>query len=148
MAILKSLKQKSKEFVFKSFSNDKEKESAVIVFNRFPMLDETFPIVETKNVIDSKLLQDFDNTEKAKTALIEMIIDNLMNNLSANRIDYKRFFSECVSHIDNLSYDGNEVKTVEQFFNVLPEEASYTIAYEAYIYAKESDIFSFTTKKN
>jgi hypothetical protein len=148
MAILKSLKQKSKEFVFKSFGNDKEKESAVIVFNRFPMLDETFPLGEAKNVIDSKLLQNFENTEKAKTALIEMIIDNLMNNISANRTDYKKLFSECVSHIDNLSYDGNEVKTVEQFFNVLPAEASYTIAQEAYLYAKELDVFSFTTKKN
>jgi hypothetical protein len=33
------------------------------------------------------------------------------------------------------------------FFNVLPEEAVYTIALESYLYAKESEQFTIEEKK-
>jgi hypothetical protein len=101
---LKSLKQKSKEFTFKSYDNDKSKNPAKIVFNRFPMPDESYPIAQAKNVLDSNIFKNFDNTEKAKENLVSHIIDTMINNITANRVDFKRFFNECVDRIDDLEY--------------------------------------------
>jgi len=147
MAVLKSLKLKSKEFTFKSFGNCEAEKPAVIVFSRFPLPDETFPIASQKNVLESNLMKNFDNTQKAKEALVELIINNLIDNITASRIDYKRFFTECVSHIDNLEYDGNKIETVKDFLERIPEEAFYQITSELYSYAKAVDEFSIEEKK-
>jgi hypothetical protein len=147
MAVLKSIKQKNKEFIFKSFDNQKSENPAKIIFNRFPLVDETFPLGNQKTILDSSIVKNFDNTQKSKEKLVEHIINTLVENITANRIDYKRFFSECVSHIEDLEYEGKEIKSVKDFIEFIPEEAFHTIAVECYIYAQESDRFSIEQKK-
>jgi len=147
MAVLKSVRQKEKEFIFKSFGNDKSENPAKIVFSRFPLPDESFPIASQKNVLESSVVKSFDNTQRAKEKLVEHIINTMIDNITANRIDYKRFFRDCVSHIENLEYDGKEVKTVKEFIDVVPGEAFFTIALEAYLYSKEQDTFTIEEKK-
>lgn len=147
MAILKSLKLKDKNFIFEAFGNNKSATPAKIVFNRFPLPDETFPIATQKNIWDNSILKNFDNTQTAKEKLVELIVDNLINNITANRIHYPKFFTECVSYIENLEYDGKTIQSVDDFFQLLPEEAWYTIALEVYLYAKENDTFTISEKK-
>lgn len=147
MAVLKSLKLKDKNFIFKSFGNNESGNPAKIIFNRYPLPDETYPVATAKNVYDNSIFKNFDNTQQAKERLIQMVVDNLINNISANRIDYLKFFNECVSHIENLEYDGKIIKSINDFFQLLPEEAWYTIAQEAYLYAKENDTFTISEKK-
>ena len=145
---LKSLKIKDKVFVFKSFENDLSENPAKIIFNRFPMIDEIFPVGNQKSVLDSNFVKEFSNTRQNQEKLVELIIDNIINNISNNRVDYRRFFDECVSHIENLEYDGKEIKTVKDFFEILPAEAAYKIAVEAYLYSKEVDLFESSEKKS
>lgn len=147
MAILKSIKQKSKEYIFKAFENNNAEIPAVIIFSRFPLADETFPIASQKNVLESSVIKNFDNTQKSKEKLVEHIINTMIENITANRIDYKRFFNECVERIDNLEYNGEKIGTVKDFIEKIPEEAFYKIALEAYLYAKEEDEFSIEEKK-
>jgi len=144
--VLKPLKQKSKEFIFKSFGNSEFSNPAKIIFSRFPMPDESFPIANQKSVMESSIVKDFENTVKAKEKLVEHIINVMIDNITANRINLKKFIEECVSHIENLEYDGKEIRTVKDFVE-LPEEAFYIIAYEAFIYSKDSDLFSIEEKK-
>jgi hypothetical protein len=146
MASLKALKLKNKEFIFKSFGNDKTENPAKVIFSRFPLPDETFPIASKQNVLESNLVKNFDNSDKAKEQLVEHIIDTLISNLTAQRVDYKKFFETCVSHIENLEYEGKEMKTISDFF-ALPEEAYYQIAMEAYLYSKDNDLFKIAEKK-
>lgn len=146
MAILKSLKQKNKEFIFTSYSNDKSENPAKIIFTRFPQPDETFPYANQKNVLESSIVKEFDNTAKAKEKLVEHIINIMIDNITANKINYKKFFEECVSHIENLEFDGKEIKTVKDFID-LPDEAFYTIAVETFLYSKENDLFTIEEKK-
>ena len=145
--ILKSLKQKSRDFIFKSFENMETDNPARIIFSRFPLPDESFPMGNQKNVLGSLVLRNLDNSPQSREALVDHIIENMIENISANRIDYKRFFGECVECIEELAYDGNNIKTVNDFFNILPEEAAFTIAMETYSYATESDSFTAEDKK-
>ena len=145
--ILKSLKQKEKNFIFKSFNNMESDEPAKIIFLRFPMPDENYPAGNQKQVLDSGIFKTLDDSPESREALVDHIINNMVDNLTANRIDYKRFFNECVERIENLTYDGNDIKTVEDFFKHLPEEAAFTIAMEAHEYAKEADMFTAEYKK-
>ena len=145
--VLKSLKQKSKDFIFKSFDNMESDNPARIVFTRFPMPDESFPAGNQKSVLDSGVFRTLDDNPESKEALIDHIIGNMIENISANRIDYKRFFGECVEGIEDLVYDGHDIKSADDFFKYLPDEASFTIAQEAYIYAKEADEFTADYKK-
>jgi hypothetical protein len=146
MAILKVLKQKNKEFIFTSFGNDKQDKPAKIIFNRFPMMDEQYPVANKKSVLESSIVKDFDNSAKAKEVLVEHIINSIIDNITAQRIDYKKFIEICISHIEDLEYDGKQIKTVKDFFS-LPEEAVYQIAMEAYLYSKDNDLFTIEQKK-
>ena len=147
MAILKSLKQKDKVYIFKSFENDKSDNPAKIIFNRFPLPDETFPTASQKNILDSTLIKNFDNTQKSKEKLVELVVNTIVDNITANRIDYRRFFNECISHIENLIYDNKDIKTIEEFFNSIPDEALFIIANEVYNYSKTNDEFTMEEKK-
>jgi hypothetical protein len=144
---LKSLNPKSKEFIFKSYGNNESEMPAKIIFSRFPQPDESFPIAQVKNVMDSNIVKDFDNTAKSKEILVSHIIDTMINNITANRVDFKRFFYECVTNIENLEYENSKIITVADFFQILPEEAAYTIALESYLYAKESEQCTIDEKK-
>ena len=145
--VLKSLKQKSRDFIFKSFDNMEADEPAKIVFSRFPLPDEQFPTADQKSVLDSSALRNLDDSPDAKEALVDHIINTMVSNITANRIDYKRFFNECVERIEDLTYDKTDIKTADDFFKHLPDEASFAIASEAYSYAKEADQFAAEYKK-
>jgi len=145
--ILKSLKQKSKSFIFKSFNNYESENPARIIFSRFPMPDEQFPMADQKSVLDSSAFKTLDDSHESKESLVDHIINNMVSNIMSNRIDYKRFFNECVEGIEDLTYDGKDIKTADDFFRHLPDEASFTIAQEAYLYAKEADQFTADYKK-
>jgi hypothetical protein len=146
MAVLKVLKQKDKEYIFNAFGNDKQDKPAKIIFNRFPMMDEQYPIASQKSVLETSIVKNFDNSAKAKEKLVECVINTLIDNISAQRIDYRKFFDTCVSHIEDLEYDGKQIKTVKDFFS-LPEDAVYQIAMEAYLYSKDNDLFEMNEKK-
>jgi hypothetical protein len=146
MAVLKPLKLKDKEYIFKAFGNNKQENPAKVIFNRFPMPDESYPIASQKGVLESDIVKNFDNSAKAKEQLVEHIINTIIDNITAQRVDYKKFFETCISHIEDLEYDGKEIKTVKDFFG-LPEGAIYQIALETYLYSKDNDVFEITQKK-
>jgi predicted enzyme involved in methoxymalonyl-ACP biosynthesis len=145
MAKLLSIRQKEKEYVLKVFDNEKNESPAKVIFKRFPLADENFPYADEKSVLES--FQDFDNSREARENLIKSIIDTIISNIAANRIDYKTFIKECVDRFDNLEYGGKAIKTVNDFFS-LPGEAVYKIARDCYFYSRTEDEFSFDTKKN
>jgi len=148
MAVLRSLKQKSREYVFTAFDNPESDRPAKIIFSRFPMPDEIYPTANQKQVLDSSFVKNFDNTAKSREALVDCVVNAMVENIASNRTDYRRFFGECVERIDDLSYDGREIKTVGDFFGILPGEAAHSIAAEAYLYAKETDVFTAAEKKS
>jgi len=146
MAVLKSVKQKEKEFIFKSFGNDKSENPAKVIFSRFPFSDEVFPYANQKNVLDSSIVKNFDNTAAAKEKLVEHIINSLVDNITANRTNYELFLKECVDHFENLVFDDKEIKTVEEFIG-LPQGAVQRIAQELFVYSKTEDEFTTEEKK-
>jgi len=141
MAILKSLKIKSKEFIFTSYENDKEEKPAKIIFKRFPIPGESFTSVNKKD-----LFEGVDITNISKRELQAKVADNILNsflhNLSAGNNDLKRFFDECVDSIANLEYEKSKIITVNDFWQVLPQDAAYTIAQEAFEYADKHEEFT------
>jgi hypothetical protein len=140
MAQFKTLKLKKKEYIFKSFGNDKIKNSGKAIFFRFPFTDELFPVASQKNILESSLIKDFDNSSKAKEKLVKHIIDGMIENISNNRFDYLKFLKECISHFENLQFDGKDIKSVEDFLT-LPQSAVEIIAKELYNYSKEEEKF-------
>jgi hypothetical protein len=66
MAVFKSLKVKEKSYIFKVFGNEKSDNPAKAIFRRFPLSDELFPVASQKNVLESSIVKDFDNTPEAK----------------------------------------------------------------------------------
>jgi len=146
MAILRSVKQKDREYIFKSFGNDKSENPAKVIFSRFPFLDEVFPYANQKNVLDSSIVKNFDNSLKAKEKLVEHIINSLVDNITANRINYELFLKECVESFENLIFNDKEIKTVRDFLE-LPQEAVQRIAQELFTYAKIEDEFTIEEKK-
>ena len=143
---IKSIRQKDKKYVFESFENDKHKELAVVYFKRFPLPDEMFPFGETKDLINPKEFIQASTSKKAQQDLLNKVMNNLINNIASQRVDYKRFLSECVERFENLEYEDNEIETVEQFAN-LPDEIVFVIATELYSYATTRDIFTSDEKK-
>jgi hypothetical protein len=146
MAVLRSIYQKDKAFIFKAFDNDKNDSPAKIVFKRFPFPDEVFPLASQKNVLESSVVKAFDNSPNAKEALVEHIINTMVENITANRINYNLFITECVDHFENLVFEDKEIKKIKDFLN-LPEFAVYKIAQEAYTYSKKEDTFTIEEKK-
>jgi len=146
MAKLLSIYEKDKAYVFKSFDNDKSESPAKVVFKRFPLSDELFPYANQKNVLESSIVKNFDNTEKTKETLVEHIIDVMIQNITANKINYELFLMECVEAIEDLIYDDKEIKTVGDFLS-LPQSAVHKIAQELYLYAMKEDEFTIEHKK-
>jgi hypothetical protein len=141
MAQFKSLRVKEKSYIFKVFGNEKSDNPAKAVFNRFPLQDELFPVASQKNVLESSLLQDFDNTAQAKEKLVKHIIDTMIENMTANRFDHEKFIKECIDHFEDFQYGEQEIKTVDDFLT-LPAEAVQKIAKDLYFYSKTEDEFT------
>jgi len=146
MAKLFSVKQKEKEYIFKSFDNDKCEKPAKVIFKKFPFADEIFPTANQKNILNSSIVKDFDNSQKSKEKLIGHIINSMIENISANRINYELFLNDCISHFEDLIYEEKQIESVKDFLS-LPQEAVYKIAQELYLYAKTEDEFSIEQKK-
>jgi hypothetical protein len=81
MAILKSIYQKEKNYIFKSFDNDKNDNPAKVIFKRFPFVEEIFPLATQKSVLESSFIKDYDNSQEAKESLVEHIIDTMISNI-------------------------------------------------------------------
>jgi len=146
MAKLLSIYQKDKTYIFNSFDNDKFENPAKVVFKRFPFPDEVFPLASQKNIMNSSVIKNFENTSNAKEQLIDYIINTLIENITANRFNHQLFLYECVSHFEDLIFDGKEIKTVQDFLN-MPQDAVYKITQELYSYSKLEDLFSIEDKK-
>jgi hypothetical protein len=146
MAVFKPLRQKDKTYIFKVFDNEKSDKPAKVVFNRFPLSDELFPLASQKNVLESAIVKDFDNTAEAKEKLVKHIIDVMIDNMTANRFDHIHFIKECVDHFEDFQYGDREIKTVEDFL-ILPPEAVQKIAKDLYFYSKIEDEFTMNEKK-
>jgi hypothetical protein len=141
MAKLRSLKPKSREYVFKAFGNDKDKVPAKVIFSRFPQPAESFVPVERKNLFDGIDAENI-GAKETQDAVSEKIIDTFMRNLQRGAVDYRRFFDECVDRVEHLEYEGHTVVTVSDFWQVLPPDAAYVIADELYRYAGEREEFT------
>jgi hypothetical protein len=141
MAILKSLRVKEKNYIFKVFGNEKSNNPAKAIFKRFPLSDELFPMASQKNILESSLLKDFDNSQSAKEKLVKHIIDVMIENISANVFNYQEFLKECIDHFDDFMYGDKEIKTVDDFLS-LPQESAFKIAKDLYFYAKIEDEFT------
>jgi hypothetical protein len=141
MAQFKSLRQKEKTYIFKVFGNEKSTNPAKAVFSRFPMSDELFPVASQKNILESSLIKDFDNTQETKEKLVKNIIDVMIENITANRFDHIKFIKECIDHFEDFTYGDKEIKTVDDFLT-LPQEAVQKIAKDLYFYSKIEDEFT------
>jgi hypothetical protein len=141
MAVLKPLRVKDKIYVFKVYGNEKSENPARAVFSRFPLSDETFPVASQKSILESGLLKDFDNTQKAKEQLVKHIIDVMVENISANVFDYQKFVKECISHFEDFQYGNKKIKSVDDFL-ALPQESTFKIAKDLYFYSKIEDEFT------
>jgi len=146
MSILKSIYQKEKTYIFKSFDNDKSENPAKVIFKRFPFADELFPIANQKNILESSLVKNFDNSQKSKEKLVEHIINIMIENITANRIDYELFLKECINNFEDLIFNEKEIKTINDFLE-LPQSAVHKIASELYLYSKIEDEFTIEEKK-
>ena len=145
---IKSIRQKSKRYVFEAFENDRQEEPAAAVFRRFPLPDEMFPMGETtKNLISPKEFIQSGTSKKAQQELLNKVVNNLIDNIASQRIDYRRFMLACVERFDDLEYEDREIATVEQFL-ALPDEIVYVVGVELYAYASTRDVFTADEKKN
>jgi hypothetical protein len=146
MANFKPLRQKEKDYIFKVFGNEKSKKPARAIFSRFPMQDELFPVGSQKNLLESDLLKDFENTQESKEKLVKNIIDGMIENISSNRFDSEKFLKECIERFEDFQYDKKEIKTVDDFLS-LPQEVIFKITKDLYFYSKIEDEFTFEEKK-
>jgi len=141
MARLKSLRLKAKVFVFTSYGNDKDKNPAKIIFNRFPFGNEMFAAIDKKSIFEGVELEKIKDKEVQKKAA-DNIVNNYIDNIMAGKVDYKQFFQECVDHFEDFEYERSKIITVNDFWQILPSEAANEIANEAYLYAIKKDEFS------
>jgi hypothetical protein len=141
MAQFKTLRQKEKEYIFKVFGNEKSSKPAKAVFSRFPLSDELFPLASQKNIMESSIINNLDNSKEAKEQLVKHIIDTMIENMTANRFDYIAFTKECIDHFEDFEYGDKKIKTVKDFLT-LPSEAVQKIAKDLYFYSKIEDEFT------
>ncbi|MCL2440479.1 MAG: hypothetical protein FWD14_01935 [Treponema sp.] len=146
MAILRSIYQKDKEYIFKSFDNNKNENPAKVIFKRFPFSDESFPVANQKSILESPIAKGFDNSQKSREQLVEHIIGVMIDNISANRINFELFIRECIEGFEQLVYNDKEIKTVSDFLE-LPQSAIQKIALELYLYSRTEDEFTTEEKK-
>ena len=141
MAKLKSLRLKNKEYIFKAYGNDKDERPAKIIFNRFPLVEEIFTQVDKKELFDGVDIGGVSKRElQAKIA--DKILGNFISNMYAGKTDYRLFFSECVDGLRDFEYEGLKITSADEFWRVLPQDAAFTIAKEAFEYASERDEFT------
>jgi hypothetical protein len=138
MAKLKSLRVKDKNFIFTSFGNDKEKRPARVVFARFPLIGESFVKVQQGGLLDDVDILKKEDRDKAAQKLVDRFIENMNNGIT----DHNRFIAECVDHFEDFEYGKSKIATPDDFFQILPSEAAYTIADELFKYAAERDSFT------
>jgi hypothetical protein len=141
MAKLRSVKLKSKEYVFKAFGNDREADPAKVVFSRFPQPGETFTLAGRDNLFEGVDMGNVGEKE-AQKIISEKIIGNFMRNLRAGTADYRRFFEQCVDRVESFEYEGHAIVTGDDFWRILPQDAAHAIASELYGYASERDEFA------
>ena len=146
MAKLLSIYQKDKTYIFKSFDNDKSENPAKVIFKRFPFSEELFPIANQKSILESSFVKNFDNSQKSKEKLVEHIINIMIENITANRVDYELFIKECISNFEDLIFNEKEIKTINDFLE-LPQSAVHKISQELYLYSKTDDEFTIEQKK-
>jgi hypothetical protein len=141
MSMLKSLRVKEKEYIFRVFGNEKSDNPAKVVFLRFPFTDELFPVASQKSIMESSVIKNFENTPEAKEQLVKYIIDIMVENMTANRFDYLNFIKECIDHFEDFMYGDKEIKTINDFLS-LPQSAVEIISKELYFYSKTEDEFT------
>jgi hypothetical protein len=141
MAKLKPLRLKEKEFVFKAYGNGEDKKPAKVIFKRFPALGEQFFSGEMGDVFEGVDLAALSGDE-AKKAAQDNLLKNYLKNVSSFNIDYRRFFQECVAGFKDFEYEDSKVETAGDFWRVLPPDAAYKIAEEAFGHASERDEFT------
>ena len=141
MAKIKSLRMKSKEYVFSAFENNKDENPAKIIFTRFPVLNETFTSIDKKDIFES-IDVDAISKRELQSKIADNIVESFLHNIRAGNTDYKRFFSECVDCFKDLEYGDAKIITVNDFWQILPPDAAFTIAQEAFEYASERDEFT------
>jgi hypothetical protein len=153
MALFKSLRVKSKTYVFEYAGNETLKEPARAVFARFPSPDEYFlrSGEDTRyNDIDFKKVGKKDTKEVGKlfTAFLNSYLTEAAGGVPGvfSRVDGAAFLRECVDHFENLYAEDEgearrEIKTVDEFLR-LPAEAVYDITRDLYNYARNRDRFT------
>jgi hypothetical protein len=150
MAVFKSLRVKSKEYVLKFGGNDKLKSPARAVFARFPQGGENFfkprHDIQYRDVNFSKVGEkDEKELEKLFNAFLSSWIDDKTAAAQWKKVDAAAFLKECVDHFENFfaAEDGGqrEVADVDGLLS-LPYEGWSEIARELYEYAREKDEFS------
>jgi hypothetical protein len=158
MAVFKSLRTKSKEYVFKVFGNENLENPAKAVFARFPLPDENFIKAGSDarfNDVDWEKVGKKDPKETTK--LFSVFINNYLSDMGSgfvpfSRVDYRAFLRECVDRFENLYSEEkgkgkkSEIKSVDDFL-ALPEAAVYEITRDLYAYAREKDDFSMGESK-
>jgi hypothetical protein len=147
MAVLRSITKKEKEYFFKAYGNNELKNPASVIFSRFPLPDEIFPFASQKSILESDEVKNFDNTLESREKLVESLVNQLVENITANRFDHERFLKETVDHFKNLIYEDKLIRKVEEFLK-LPEDAVIKIARELYNYSRTEDEFSMDEKKS
>ena len=141
MAKLKSLKIKDKAFAFRAFGNKEEKKPAMVIFSRFPTPHETFTSIDKKDIFEGV---DFSSMGKREiqSKIADKIIESFMRNMQAGNADYRRFMDECVDSFRDFEFGDSKIITASDFWQILPPDAAYVIAQEAFEYANERDEFT------
>jgi hypothetical protein len=146
MANLKSLKIKSREYIFKAFENDKDPLPAKVVFSRFPVHGESFTLIDRENLFEGVDAAKIGGRE-TQDIISQKIIASFVRNMEKGAFDYRRFTGECVDHIENFEYEGSKIITPADFWQILPVEAAYMIAKDLHEYANERDEFTMGESK-
>ena len=140
MAKLKSLNPKNKDYAIKAYGLADDTNPAKITFKRWPFPGENFTLMEKTEIFSGVEL------DKSKRELApdvqDRILKNYLSNLMASKTDYKRFFDECVDCFTDLQFAESKIITVNDFWQILPQDAAYTIAEEAYEYANTREQFT------
>jgi hypothetical protein len=139
MAQFQTLRQKEKSYIFKVYDNEKSENPAKAIFFRFPFSDELFPLGSQKSILESDILKDFENSDKEE--IVKKIVDQMIENISNNRFDHETFLHECVDHFEDFYFGEKEIKTPEDFINIIPVEAQVKISKDLYFYGKTEDKF-------
>ncbi|MDR0527690.1 MAG: hypothetical protein LBG79_07750, partial [Spirochaetaceae bacterium] len=80
--------------------------------------------------------------ESTREKILNNLVGEFLENMRNSLVDYRFFFDECVDRLENLEYNDCKIITVSDFFQILPQDAAYKIAAEAFDYAKERDEFT------